>query len=457
MKLPKLFGRKKKSRAEDEEEDDELDDVAAGDDTEDAAPDDEIVSRSAAGGDSHGDGDGDGEDDVDGDDEFEEGPSVAAGGGRKRVILVIAAASVAVIAAGGGAWWLMSGDDPAKEAVAAPHDPHVVVLDIPPRPGEARQAAAAQPGKARTATDTLNAIAAMTDGPGAGIVVAPVQKAAFAGMAPPKAQKPLAPAPDPALVEQSAVGPLPKIGADGRKPWQAYAYPYPAADKKPRMAVIVGGLGMSREATEGAIRFLPGAVTLAFDPYGAGLADWAGLARQQGHEVLLGLPMETADFPTRDPGRYALMSAGSPADNLQRLEFLMSRFSGYVGVLTLLGSQFTLEEAQMRPVLEALNKRGLLYVDGMTTRNTVGPATAQNIGLPRGFIDLTLDDNPSKAAIGKRLAELEDLARRRGAAIALAQPLPVTIERLAAWAAALEGRDIALAPVSATIDRQPLR
>jgi polysaccharide deacetylase 2 family uncharacterized protein YibQ len=125
--------------------------------------------------------------------------------------------------------------------------------------------------------------------------------------------------------------------------------------------------------------------------------------------------------------------------------------------MTVMGSQFTLDEAQMKPVLEVFKKRGLLYVDGMTTANTVGPAMAQRMGVPRGYIDLRIDDNPSKAAIGKRLTELEDLARRHGSAIALARPLPVTVDRLVTWAASLEGRGVALAPVSAAIDRQPLR
>lgn len=437
MKLPKLFG--KKAAKKDDLEDDDFDDV----DPKAAEEDDAKANE----------GD-DGEDDGD---DLDEEDGAGAPPGRKPLILIIAVVSVVAIAAGGGAWWLMGGGTSSDKRAPAPTDPHVVVLDIPPRPGEGRAAAATQPGKAASATDTLNALAAMTDGPGAGIVVSPVQRAAFAGMAAPKPQSPLARAPDPTLVEQGALGPMPKVGADGRKVWQAYAHPFPAGDKRPRVAIIVSGLGMSREATEAVIKLLPGAITLAFDPYGAELPDWATMARQAGHEVLAAVPMETADFPTRDPGRYALVTAGSPADNLQRLDFLLSRFSGYVGVVTVMGSQFTLEDTQMNPILDALNKRGLLYVDAMTTRNTVGPAIAQRIGMPRGFIDLQIDDNPSRAAIGKRLTELEDLARKHGSAIGVAQPLPVTVERLAAWAASLEGRDVALAPVSAAVDRQPLR
>src|SRR6185295_5091704 len=64
----------------------------------------------------------------------------------------------------------------------------------------------------------------------------------------------LSPAPDPKLVRASAVGPLPIIGADGRAPWKVYARPFDAADTRPRIAIVVAGLGLSGAATEAAIQ-----------------------------------------------------------------------------------------------------------------------------------------------------------------------------------------------------------
>ena len=83
-----------------------------------------------------------------------------------------------------------------------------------------------------------------------------------------------------ALIEQSDQGPLPRVGEDGRQPWQVYARPFDQNDARPRIAVIVTGLGLSAAATEAAIKLLPGAVTLAFDPYAPGLEAWIVMARQ---------------------------------------------------------------------------------------------------------------------------------------------------------------------------------
>jgi len=436
VKFPKLFG-KKKAEEEDFDEDDEL---AEGEPT---AIEPEREARVA-----DDEGDGDDQDDEDlGDEDFG-----AKRKSRKPLVLAAAILLIAIGAMAGGAWWLLGGDMLPGVGALTHLDPYRVILDIPPRPGEPREPAAPP----KSATDTLNSLAGQTEGPGAGVVAPPVRSATFSELPLPPSSPPLVPAPDAGLVEQSPQGPLPRVADDGRMAWQVYARPFPAGDRRPRIAVIVTGLGLAREATQGAIQYLPAAVTLAFDPYASGLQEWVALARKLGHEVLLSLPLEAAEFPVRDAGPRALVTAIGPGDNLNRLNYLLSRMSGYVGIVTAMGSQFTVEDVQMGPMLDAIGRRGLLYVDSGTSRKSVGPAMAKQIGMPRALADMQIDQIPSRAAITKRLTELEDLARKNGAAVALAQPLPVTVERLIAWSASLEGRDVALAPVSAVTDRQPL-
>ncbi len=442
MKFPKLFGRKT-AQEEDFDEDDELaEGEPAAVETEKEPPD--------ADGEGEGEGEGKGEGD---DDDFAEGAFVGhRKKSRKSLVLGAAVLLVAVGAAAGGAWWLL-GDDMLPGVGSLTHlDPNRIILDIPPRPGQPQEPA----GQPKSATETLNSLAGQSEGPGSGTVAPPVRLTTFAELPLPSASPPLVPAPDTGLVEQSPQGPLPRVGEDGRMAWQVYARPFPAGDRRPRIAIIMTGMGLSRDATQGAIQYLPAAVTLAFDPYASGLQDWVAAARKLGHEVLLTLPMEATEFPVRDAGPRALVTAIGPGDNLKRLNYLLSRMSGYVGVVTAMGSQFTVEDMQMGPMLDAIGRRGLLYVDSGASRKSVGPAIAKQMGMPRALADVQIDQIPSRAAITKRLTELEDLARKNGAAVALAQPLPVTVERLIAWSASLEGRDVALAPVSAVTDRQPL-
>jgi hypothetical protein len=104
-------------------------------------------------------------------------------------------------------------------------------------------------------------------------------------------------APDPRLIEQTPHGPIPRIGADGARPSEVYARRAVSsggsAQGSPRIALLIGGMGLAPRATESAIASLPGAVTLGFAPYGA------DLAREAGHEVVLQNSDGALRFPER--------------------------------------------------------------------------------------------------------------------------------------------------------------
>ncbi|MBT6116268.1 MAG: divergent polysaccharide deacetylase family protein [Rhodospirillaceae bacterium] len=257
---------------------------------------------------------------------------------------------------------------------------------------------------------------------------------------------------DPALVEPSAFGPLPRVAPDGRRPRDVYARPFNNPYERPMIAVIVTGLGLSEAATNAAIQELPGEITLAFSPYAASrLNEWIELARAAGHETLLSLPMEPESYPRDDPGPHTLLTGLQSSENLERLRWMLSRFTGYVGVIDDQGSRFTASEGAMLPILGEIGRRGLLYVDSRPTDHGLVPALADRIGLPRAVNDRVIDNPATRNSIDARLAEVEEIARRDGAAIALAFHYPVTIERLRAWARQVEARGFVLAPVSAVV------
>jgi hypothetical protein len=139
----------------------------------------------------------------------------------------------------------------------------------------------------------------------------------------------LAAAPDPRLIEQTRCGPVPRIGPDGARAAEIYARPAVSVPGLPRIALLVGGMGLSPRATEAAIAGLPGAVTLGFAPYGADLARQTALAREAGHELVLEIPMEPFDFPRDNPGPHTLVADAGKAGNSNNLTWLMSRFTGY--------------------------------------------------------------------------------------------------------------------------------
>ncbi|MBM3608852.1 MAG: hypothetical protein FJX29_10455, partial [Alphaproteobacteria bacterium] len=164
----------------------------------------------------------------------------------------------------------------------------------------------------------------------------------------------LAPAPDRRLTENGKHGVLPRRGADGASAMNIYARPVatPASlsSSAPRIAIMVGGMGLSQNATRAAISRLPPEVTLGFAPYGQGLAGQVAYARSRGHEVILQAPMEAIGIGDA-PGPRMLQSSDGPAQTLDNLHWLMSRFHGYAGVANFLGARFLGDAKALAPVI----------------------------------------------------------------------------------------------------------
>ncbi len=254
---------------------------------------------------------------------------------------------------------------------------------------------------------------------------------------------------DPALIEQTAAGPLPRIADDGRTPMQVYAPPV-AATAKPRIAIVISGLGIGAKASTAAIEQTPAAVTLAIVGNAGEPQKWIADAREHGHEVLLQVPMESYDYPDSDPGPNTLR-VGAPEDaNMDRLTGTLVRATGYVGIANLQGSRLLADSAALSPLLTFAARRGLMFfalpVGGASPRQT---AERQKTAYAESFT--SIDADPSPAAIDQRLSELEAQARTKGAAAASASAYPVTLARLKTWADGLSGRGFVLVPASAIV------
>lgn len=262
----------------------------------------------------------------------------------------------------------------------------------------------------------------------------------------------LAPAPDSRLVERTRFGLLPKIGPDGATAAQIYARPIgpaPSGKIAGRIAILVGGLGISPTGTADAITKLPGPVSLAFAPYGAELERTVQRARSEGHEVFLQLPMEPFDYPDSDPGPHTLLTGPKSAENIDRLHWAMGRFTGYVGIVNFLGGRLTSDEAALSPILRELAGRGLMVVDDGSSARSLLAASAARAQIPAMKIDRVVDTVARPDAIDKELAAIEAMARDQGVAVISASALPVSIERISRWAQTLEAKGLMLVPMSA--------
>lgn len=257
---------------------------------------------------------------------------------------------------------------------------------------------------------------------------------------------------DPALIEATPEGPLPRIADDGRTPMAAYG-PVAKGDGRPRITLVITGLGISARSTAAAIKALPAAVTLAFSTSAGDVQNWIGQARAAGHEVLLEVPMEPYDFPDSDPGPHTLTVTASENSNIERLTWALTRATGYSGVTNFLGGRFMANSDSLAPVMTFLARRGLLFFDSEQDAHSAAPDVAKQLNAPYVGNALSVDDIQSATEIDSRLSALESRARSGVSAVGVGFVYPVTVDRVSNWANGLSGRGFVLVPPSVIVAR----
>jgi len=370
-----------------------------------------------------------------------------------RALAITSIAAFGLIAAAIG-WFILKFDPMGGEPVV------VITLDA-----DKRQSAV---GADKGGIPDLQAVAPIVPEPSTVPAQQTIPAQAFAetknaGLNQPQGAQPVAedgeirlrPVPLRALVETSRYGPLPRISTDGRLPSKIYARPSSVAKPGPgqpaRIAILISGMGLSEVATTQAIQSLPGPVTLAFGPYGRNLDGWVRRSRDAGHEVMLQVPLEPFDYPDNDPGPHTLLTSLPREENLKRLHWIMSRFTGYTGITNYMGAKFAAAQQSFLPILEEIKSRGLIYLDDGTAARSTAGQIARDLGLDYSVSQIIIDEERNGKEIDIALKKLETIALENGFAIGIGSSLPITIGRVAEWVGTLEAKGIKLIPISAAV------
>ena len=237
-----------------------------------------------------------------------------------------------------------------------------------------------------------------------------------------------------------------------RRQWLANAVAAPAADGRPAIALIIDDVGVDLKRSRRAVA-LWGPLTIAIMTYANDISSLAKMARRNGHELIVHVPMEPVDLGS-DTGPNALLTTLEDSELMRRLGWALTRFDGYVGISNHMGSRFTAWEPGMQMVLTEIHKRGLLYLDSRTTPDSTSTPIALALGLPYAARDVFLDNDPTPEGVRGQLDELERIAKRRGYAIGIGHPRDATIEVLSDWLREVRERGFVLVPISAIVRRQ---
>lgn len=205
----------------------------------------------------------------------------------------------------------------------------------------------------------------------------------------------------------------------------AFFWPPPV----PRLAVVIDDIGRNRAEAIGFLE-LRVPVTLAILPHQPHSAEVATLARSRGREFLLHLPMEPQGYPSTNPGEGALLSGMSESRVRELVESALRAVPGVSGVNNHMGSRLTEQEEPMRWVMEELRRRGLYFLDSLTSPRSVAGSVAAQAGLAWARRDVFLDNVREESAVRAQFRRAVERAKAAGRAVAIGHGNDVTLRVL---------------------------
>lgn len=220
--------------------------------------------------------------------------------------------------------------------------------------------------------------------------------------------------------------------------------------ERPRIALMIDDLGRS-VADLDVLEALGVPLSCAVLPYETRTADVVAEIRRRGWELLLHLPMEPQSGA--DPGPGALSSIMTPGEIEGATRKALAAVPGAVGVNNHMGSVLSADVGSMSAVLGVVGEKGLFYVDSRTSADSVGYRRALEMGVPATERQVFLDSDPVPTAIEEQFDRLLQVARQRGAALAIGHPHRATLEVLARRIPEALDLGYEFVPVSFLLDR----
>jgi polysaccharide deacetylase 2 family uncharacterized protein YibQ len=220
--------------------------------------------------------------------------------------------------------------------------------------------------------------------------------------------------------------PLAAAGVAAPKPAER-SVAAPRGKSRGEIALIIDDIGFDGQPLQKLMALDPN-INLSILPNGTKAREFAEVAHARGFEILCHLPMEPAGKAS--PGRGAILTSMADAEIAKLTRDNVDGVPHAIGVNNHMGSRATSDRRVMSSVLRALPD-GLYFIDSRTSGDSVAGSLAREMSIPNATRHVFLDDVASEAAVRKQVRELAAAAEKRGVAIGIGHPYPVTLRVLA--------------------------
>jgi polysaccharide deacetylase 2 family uncharacterized protein YibQ len=218
----------------------------------------------------------------------------------------------------------------------------------------------------------------------------------------------------------------------------------------PAVALVLDDFGNTTKNLN-AIKEIDVPLTLAVLPNAPYSRRVSSFAAGNKMEVILHLPMEPEGEKALLEKETVLVSM-SEEDVKNIIARALRTVPSATGVSNHQGSRATKDERIMEIVLKDIKRRGLFFLDSLTTRGSVGEQAADKEQVLYIKRDLFLDREPGEEYVKKQLEKAERLARSKGRAIVIGHERPVTIKALQEIIPKMKERGIEFVTLSEMIE-----
>lgn len=224
--------------------------------------------------------------------------------------------------------------------------------------------------------------------------------------------------------------------------------PAEVRSKPVRLAIVIDDVGYSLSRGEELLA-LPKPLTLGMLPYAPHALEIAERAHASGREIILHQPMEPVAADRLEPGTLALDM--TPERFAAQFDAALERLPNVTGVNNHTGSLLTAHRLPMEQLMAGIARRGLFFLDSRTTPHTVAETTARAHDVPAIRRDVFLDHVRTEAHLQAAFERSLAIARRKGQAVVIAHPYPITVAFLTEQLASLP-EDVELTTLSDLIE-----
>jgi hypothetical protein len=213
------------------------------------------------------------------------------------------------------------------------------------------------------------------------------------------------------------------------------------------IVLIIDDLGFDGQPLDRLMALDPN-VNVAILPNGTRASEFAETLHARGFEILCHLPMQPRGRET--PGRGAILTSMSDEEIARTTRANIEAVPHARGVNNHMGSLATSDRRVMTSVIGAIPD-GMYFIDSRTAGGSVAADVARELNVRTATRHVFLDDVASEAAVRRQVAELAEAAQKRGTAIGIGHPYPVTMRVLAEELPRLKARGFRLVRASAIV------